>query len=233
MCFRMEDFRADSLKRKKEKRYENRTYDPESRAKWHKKNYDPVKRAKKYQEDKLKKQEEMKNKAEEMDKYGLLDYKKSNAEKAKNLNLSNMKSAEELLEACVSRFNSLPLSNKARAQIKQIEENIEEKFNAFEKEISQATEDTNQETVRWEAVGKIFGKLICTRKESPARIYKEWHDLEMNVDISFKGIAEELGIFHSWVKKCYCDRCKKAKKINDKEAAKLKKKDLAELEENM
>ena len=88
--------------------------------------------------------------------------------------------------------------------------------------------NTKQETVGYGTVAKIFGKLISTRKESPARIRKEWHDLEMNMDISFKGIAEELEIFYSWVNKCYCDRCKKAKKISDKEAEKLKKNDLAE-----
>ena len=93
---------------------------------------------------------------------------------------------------------------------------IEELFQMFEGQIDKVAEEVKDYETLYD-VSNTWGKLTT-------RIYHEWHDLMMSNDLSFKHFASEQNETYLWASNCFCKKCKKAKKLTDKDKEEVQKK---------
>jgi hypothetical protein len=199
----------ESIKRKKRKR--KARYDPQKRAQLHKISYDPVKRTKQYQDFRAKEEMERIRKFEEYEKGCTWNWKESCHEKAKDRNKTGKERAKKHFAICLSQFKNINMSKEAEAKVKMMEEKIEEKYQSFEKEIAQTVKDVKSS---W--CTQLWGKLICTGPKSPAKLYKKWHELEIEIELNFKDLAKLMKVSYNWTYNCTCSKCKLAMNIDEK-----------------
>ena len=147
-----------------------------------------------------------------------IGWKKKSHKTEKERNKIGMQEAKEYFSTGMTQLKNFRLSDIATAKINKVKENIEEKFESFEKEIYQAVIDAKQ--MSWNAADKLYGNLICTKSNGEAKLYTVWHEIHLSIDLAFKEVAKQMNILYDWVCGCLCSKCKVAKSIYEKKKAK-------------
>ena len=189
-------------------------YDPLKRAQKHRLDYDSSKRAEKYREEKEKEKIEREKKSKEIMTRSQIEWKLKSHKTAKDRNKIGLEQAKEHFSKGMTQFKNIPLSEVAKAKIKDVKDNIEREFQSYEKEIDQAVSDAKN--MSWDAADKLYGNLICTRSNGQAKLYTGWHKMHTSIDLAFKKVAMQLKIPYEWVCGCLCPECKLAKSIYEK-----------------
>ena len=180
--------------------------------------YDPKKRAEKLKTKKEKEAEilrntELKHKEERMKRLPL--EKEESEKKARSKNKEFADHTKEILQRGVEQVKEISLSKKVEKKIALMYDTIDKTFNQFEKEIGVIAENAKDKGWNYD---ELYYTLMPNRKKERPRLYHDWHDLELELDLALKNIAGKLKKTYCWAMGCFCTKCKSAKNMSDKEA---------------
>ena len=180
--------------------------------------YDPKKRAEKLEIKKEKDAEilrkaELKHKEERLKRLPL--EKEESEKKARSKNKGFAEHTKEILQRGVEQIKEIGLSKKLEKKIAIMNDTIDKTFNQFEKEIDVIAK--NAKDKGWD-YDELYYTLMPNRLKKKPRLYHDWHDLGLELDLALKNIAAKLKKTYCWTQGCFCTKCKSAKNMSDKEA---------------
>ena len=111
------------------------------------------------------------------------------------------------------------LSEEDSETVSSLENSIEETNRDIEREIDRCANLFRELQWNRDSIFDIYSNSMAKL----TRIKKEWHELELKINLSLREIATEMKIPYSWVGACTCEECKNAKQIQGKGKGKGKK----------
>ena len=137
------------------------------------------------------------------------------AKKVRSKNKEFAEHTKEILQRGVEQIKEISLPKKVEKKIAIMYDTIDKTFNQFEKEIGVIAENAKDKGWNYD---ELYNTLMPNGKKERPRLYRDWHDLELELDLALKNIAGKLKKTYCWTMGCFCTKCKSAKNMSDKEA---------------